>query len=280
MKRIDPRSRPGGGAQKALPSSSGSKSTTQKALPSTTTTTSQKALPSSQPKLLKALPAPSSTASTTKSTATATPGKKTLPKVKEGYKPFTPTQPAYKPFEPTASKQGYTPYQAPKSAAPSVVAGTGASVGAKKPAATAAAEPQIKSRTLSSGKVVASASSKPRPPPTQAQSKPLNLKPSSSYAASSVGVGGPLGAKAPSVHAPTSARPPAPASASKAGSVVGGGGAKKDFGGHIPGFAGAGPSKPATASRAPTVVGGGGGGGGKAPAGSKAGSVVGGPKFF
>ena len=244
MKRIDPKSRPA--SQKALPAS---KSSTQKALPSSISKPAQKTLPSSTTKPLKALPAPAPA-------SVAGNGKKDLPKPKEGYKPFTPTEKTgYKPFTPT--KPAYSPYQAPASAsAASTTAGA-----AKKPQH----EP-IKSRTLSSGKVVASPVSKPRPsnPPPGAKT-PTPAKPPSK-------AGSTFGGHIPGASGSNKAVP------GKAGSVIGSGPAqRKGFGGHIPGV-GAGASKPV--SRAPTVVG---VGGKTAPAPSKAGSVVGGsagPKFF
>lgn len=218
------------------------KAGTTKALPSTAAHT-QRALPA--PKSVKALPAPPAKRDTTAA-------KKELPKVKPQYQPPSSTY--------TPSKQGgYTP---PKSAA---------GVGKKKD------EPVIKSRALSSGKVVASRASLPQHVGGGVPSGPAKA-PSSAKGPSSV--------KAPSLSLPPAAGSPKPYTAnggfkapSKAGSVVGT--APKNFGGHIPGFAtGSGGSKPA--SKAPTVVGIGNKTAAKPPP-SKAGSVVdykGGPKFF
>lgn len=216
MKRIDPKSKPGGVAVV-------SKVGGQKALPSTVKATTQKALPSTTP--MKALTAPPLAAAV----------KKELPKTKAAYQPpsstYTPSKPATSAYQPPKSAVGA--YQPPKSAvgAPKSVVG----------AATKKVEP-IKSRTLSTGKVVASKASLP----SAVKAPSLNL-PAANAPRAVRGIGG--GYKPP---------------ASKAVSVAGG---AKPYTGPIPGFGGA-PKAPPVADA-----------GYKAPP-SKAGSVVGGPKFF
>jgi hypothetical protein len=199
MKRIDPKSKPGGnvaskvGGQKALPSTA-TKGTTQKALPST--------------KPMKALTAPPSAAGM----------KKELPKARAAYQPPSSTY--------TPSKLATSAYQPPKSA-----------VGAPKSAigATSKKAEPIKSRTLSTGKVVASKASLP----SAVKTPSLNL---------------------PAANAPRPVggayKPPV----SKAASVAGG---TKGYAGPIPGFGGApkAPSVAGTGSKSPhskagSVVGG------------------------